>query len=102
LGSGSSPETFALLVTTVPVAVGVAKMVILTPAPDPIVFRLQVIVPADWLQLPCVGGDTETPLKVKLAGSVSVRIMLEAAEGPELDTLIKYCRLWPTRTGSGE
>jgi hypothetical protein len=53
-GSGVEAVTDAVLVM-VPATVGLTTMAIVTVAPVPIVPRVQVTVPPEWLQLPWAG-----------------------------------------------
>jgi len=83
-GSFSVAVTLAVLVS-VPLETG-AVTTMVTVALDPLAIdpRLQVTVPALWVQVPWVGvADT----KITPAGNVSVRVTPVAALGPALLTL---------------
>ncbi len=60
--------------------------------------KLQLTVPAAWLQLPC---DAVAETKVAPAGSVSVRVTPLADEGPRFCTRRLYVSGLPICTGSG-
>lgn len=97
--------TFGVWVTF-PAVVGMTNTVTFAPANRLSVFKLQVtvFVVVSWLQLPCVGGESEIPAKVALAGSMSVSMTFDAGEGPLLFTARKNCSNCPVPSviGSGE
>jgi|SRR5258708_4579793 hypothetical protein len=105
LGSVSVAVTFGVWLMF-PAVVGMTNTVTFAPANRPSVFKAQVtvFVVASWLQLPCVGGESEIPAKVVLDGSTSVSVTFEAGEGPLLFTARNNCSNWPLPSviGSGE
>jgi hypothetical protein len=98
LKSFSVAVTLALLVMTPPDVGAVTVMVTVADPALAIAPRLQVTVPALWLQVPWVAvADTNvTPL-----GRVSVRVTPVAPLGPALLTLTVYVSVPATITGSG-